>query len=139
MAAFAVDSNGKRIKSDILVNGWIRIISLNWRLPIPADISRICFDFWLIKVFDEWDKKFIENDVGGYVQIDNKNEQIVRSKEQLESVKTVYGCHGVDKGSFEWQIKFKTYVGWICVGIMQDDQQVLKEYKPRSSCDREEY
>ena len=51
------DCNGKRIKTDILTAGYLREeIENKYKISIPSEIKRLCFDYWFINICDEWDK-----------------------------------------------------------------------------------
>ena len=120
MASFSVGADGKRIKTDILVAGYVRNIGKSCRLLIPDDINKICFKFWLITVCDEWDKKLSSN----RVEIDG---QIIKSNEDY-SFASIYGCLGVSKGSYEWQIKLLSDISWFCIGIIEDNEEIMTKY-----------
>ena len=124
MTAFTVDSNGNRIKTDILVSGWIRELGKKYSLLIPRDINTICFMYWLITICDKWDHEYINHqdiEINGQVATRKYNTDFLE--------KSLYGWHVVDKGSYRWQIKFKTHINWICIGIIRDDDEILKEYE----------
>ena len=63
MTHCAVDGDGNRITTDILVEGYIRENAKKYNVLIPLDINTICFLFWLIKICDEWDKEFLAEGV----------------------------------------------------------------------------
>ena len=63
MSFFTVDADGKRIKTDILVSGWIRDFGKLTQLLIPNDVTKICFMYWLIKCCDEWLREYTPNGV----------------------------------------------------------------------------
>ena len=122
MTTFAVDSKGKRIKTDILVSGWIRNIAKQNKLLIPQDINGICFEYWLLKECDHWDKSRLAINT----EID---EQIVKLRCIGDKQASTFGCHSIDKGSYEWKIKFISDVQWCCIGIIEDTQEILKTYQ----------
>ena len=97
MSTFSVDSKGERISTDILVAGYIREVTTNYKLFIPHDISGICFEYWLIQVSDEWDKEFIAD----HIQI---NGQI--AKWEKEKPACIYGKNGIESG---WEFCAKSY------------------------------
>ena len=119
MATFAVDSEGKRIKTDILVSGYVRNMGKNYELLIPEPIKDMCFLFWLIKVCDEWDK---ESSSKG-IKIDGQI--VVKTGSTTQSI---YGRESISTGSYSWQIKFKTHIEWFCFGIIEDKTETLKKY-----------
>ena len=105
MALFTFDKNGDRIKTDILVVGYIRNISKECKLLIPVEITSICFDYWLIKFCDVWNKQFLaENAV--------INGQLATCTLMQYGATCIYGCHSIDErcGSHSWQIKLNTDV-----------------------------
>ena len=120
MATFSVAADGKRIKTDVLVAGYIRNLSKKYEFLIPGDINGICFKYWLITVCDEWDKELSSD----RAEINN---QTITSK--VTEFASMYGCLGIDKGSYEWQIKLKSYVTWFAMGIIEDDEEILTKYK----------
>ena len=126
MASFAVDSNGKRIETNILVSGYIRNVGKEYKLLIPQDINSVCFDYWLIKVCDEWDTKYApENEING---------QIIQLKR--ERLLSVYGKQSVNEGSYLWQIRFNTDIEWFCVGVIVDDEDILDTYRNSNFYDK---
>ena len=80
----------------------------------------ICFAFWLINVCDEWD-------------IDSSSDNIEVNGQTAKWLKSIdgsmYGCHGVDKGSYSWTITFKKDIEWACIGVIEDDPEVLKRFQ----------
>ena len=121
MSTFTVDADGKRINTDILISGYIRNISNRFKLLIPIDIIQICFQYWLITICDEWDKKLSSDKVAG-------DGQIVTAGTSA-SYASIYGCLGIDKGSYTWQVKLKSEVRWFCMGIIEDDDNILTKYR----------
>ena len=123
---FAVNSNGKRIKTDILVVGWLRRFSKIMKLLIPDAITQMCFDYWLITICDEWD----ENYCSEYTTIKNEI-AIMSTDDPLYSydVPAVYGCHSASSGSHEWIIRFKSSINFICICIIADEANVLQLYQ----------
>ena len=92
MAQLAVDAEGKRIKTDILVSGYIKKIATNCALLIPVEINKICFDFWFIQICDEWDDQYLSEGV----IIDG---EIVKHTNDCDVV-SIYGCHSIVKGLY---------------------------------------
>lgn len=119
---FAVDVNGKRIKTDVLVFGWIRLLCKTYRLLMPNDITTICFDYWLIKVCDEWDRDFCVPDIA----IEGAS---VMLTDNTSAITSVYGSHSLSSGSHEWMIRLKTKITWICIGIIEDTNEILLKYQ----------
>ena len=117
MATFAVDVQGNRIKTDILVVGYVRNITAECNLGIPSDIIGICFAYWFIKVCDEWDKKLMAN----HVKIDGQQVELTEDEHA-----SIFGCRIIDKGSYSWTIQFKTDIKWIAIGIVEDDPEIMK-------------
>ena len=127
MSQFAVDGQGKRIKTDILVYGYIRDINKKFKLLIPDDINKICFEYWLITVCDEWDKHYLSSE---HVEIDESGATVKSIK---AGVVSIYGCRTVDKGVYSWQIKLMMNVAatsrWFCMGVIQDKHGILERFK----------
>ena len=63
MESFTVDSHGKRIKTDILVCGYVRDMMNEYKLEIPDEIIGLCFLFWFIKVCDQWDESLCDTEL----------------------------------------------------------------------------
>ena len=122
MATFSVDANGQRIKTDILVSGYMRQFDEKHKLFIPIDINKVCFQYWLIPVCDEWDRKLSFNNI----HIDG---QIMKSAAKRGQPQSIYGCLGVDKGSHTWQIKLRSNASWFTIGIIQDKHEILTKFK----------
>ena len=118
MAQFTVDAKGNRIKTDILVSGYVRENAKQYELSIPVDINKICFLFWFIQVCDKWDKQYLTE----YIGIDD--EQTIRTiKARLV---TVYGCRSVDKGSYSWEIKLtRTGLYWFATSLTHSRLRLL--------------
>ena len=124
MASFNVDSNGKRIKTDILVCGYIRHIMNNHKLQVPDEITGLCYLFWLIQVCDVWDKSLC-----------SVNVEIAGSCARLSDgeMTTLFGMQNVKIGTFKWHLRLKTKINWGCIGIIKDDKQYIEQNK----CDNE--
>ena len=93
MASFHVDSNGERIKTDILVSGYIKNAMKQHRLEIPDEIIGLCFLFWLIKVCDQWDAASSHDEInikGQYAEVSTKH----------NGWRTLFGTHIVKTGIF---------------------------------------
>ena len=121
MPQFAVDGKGNKIKTDILVTGYIREYGKEYSLLIPVDINTLCFQFWIIKICDEWDEEFSFKNI----DIDGP---IVKYKGNCDEA-LVYGCHSIDKGSYSWEIQMtrKTDEAWFFMGIIEDEPDILKK------------
>ena len=126
MATYVVDKDGNRIITDILVCGYSRQASDEYNMTIPNEIIRLCFIFWFIEVCDEWSK---ELSYSGY-KIDGANAKLEATELGLL---TVFGTHSIGKGIFEWKIKFKSNIKWICIGVIVDDDKALEENKKNNN------
>ena len=127
MAALQVDVNGNRIKTDILTSGYLRQdIENEFKISIPSEIRGLCFEFWFIKVCDEWDKSYhAEN-----TDIVEFNGQIAKRKIGVSSIYvTLYGSHSAKSGEYEWRLNIKS-VGeaGICIGVIEDEEENLKKH-----------
>ena len=94
------DSNGHRVKTDIVVTGFIRKVSKEIPMEIPNDIIHLCFLFWLIDICDEWDKSISDENLvieGGIVK---SSDDDVSDTMGLNRG-TVFGTHIVEHGIFE--------------------------------------
>ena len=93
---------------------------------IPVKIDSICFDYWLIQICDEWDKKYLTKSV----EIDGQIAKLNKSNRCV----SIYGCHSIDRGcdSYSWQIKLNTDIVWFGVGIIEDKEEILKKYQNRT-------
>ena len=120
MAPWAVDAGGKRIKTNILVSGYVREGGEEYKLLIPADVNCICFAFWLIKVCDEWDEELSGNNI----KFDGQIAKCLRKR-----YTAIYGCHSIDKGSHSWRIKFKSDIYRVYIGVLEDDKNILTQFR----------
>ena len=122
MSTLAVDAEGNRIETDILVCGYIREKSEQYRLSIPGDINSICFLFWLIKVCDQWDSKYASK----YIKIDG---HVVESIKDVQYT-SVYGCHCIDKGTHTWEMEVNQIGGqFLLIGLIEDEPNILEKSK----------
>lgn len=117
MATFSTDRDGQRIVTDILVAGYIRNISKQYNLAIPHDINGICFEFWIIRVSDEWDQSLI----GKHIKIDGQLVQLSKDRK----FGSCFGCYSISKGTHSWTVKFGTDIDWVVIGIIEDDPTTL--------------
>ena len=46
--------------------------------------------------------------------------------------RTIYGCNVVKTGIQSWKLRFATKIPWICIGIIEDNEQVLKAHANNS-------
>ena len=53
--------------------------------------------------------------------------------------RTFYGCNVIESGVFSWKIKFLCDLDWICIGIIEDDIDVLKRFMSDGCSWFEEY
>ena len=113
------DSNGKRIKTDILVFGYIRNVMNEYRIEIPDEIIRVCFLFWFMNVCDEWDKSLCHSQ---YVDIDESCAKLndgYKSRGFLDWCCTLFGSQSVKNGVFKWHVQFNSSIEWICIGLLK--------------------
>ena len=116
-----MDSEGIRIKTNILVSGYIRQLAKEYDLFIPEDIRSICFEYWLIKANDEWDTKYIARSV-------EINDETVTCRGDRGTYASVYGSVSIGKGIWSWQLKLKSENVSIRIGIIEDDDNILNKY-----------
>ena len=124
MSSLVVDSEGNRIETDILVSGWMRKAERKFKLLIPNVIKKICFEYWLITVCDEWLQEYALNDVifrGQCVTIGD-----TWHTDGYGAQRSIYGCEVIESGVYSWKIRFITEIEWICIGIVEDDKQTLQ-------------
>ena len=100
--------------------GYIRIFNKECKLLIPVEIISICFDYWLIKVCDEWDKQFLAEGV----EIDGQQISISNN-----TINSFYGCYSFNTGEHSWQIKLHSDISMFFIGIIEDDEAVLRRYQ----------
>ena len=117
---FNVDCNGKRIKTDILVSGYFRNSGKRYKVLIPEDIKGICFMYWLLNPCDKWDRKFSSKRI-------KIEEEIGRCKKA--GTASIYGSLSIDRGSYSWRIRYKTKIQWICIGVIRDNPEILKQFQ----------
>ena len=121
----AIDANGNRILTDILVSGYIREHMKKYiDLSIPNEIINLLFLFWFVNICDTWDKlsSYSFFDINGAVLKLNKKEN-----EDCAFLCSAFGYQTVENGIFEWKIKFNTRIEWICIGIIPDYKQSLEK------------
>ena len=124
MASVSVDSKGNRIKTDVLVAGYIRSFGKEHKLLIPEPINDICFLFWFINICDEWDKESSGDDI----KIDGQTVQNITRR-----IESIYGQQSVSNGCYSWRIRFNSKINWICIGIIEDKPEILQRYKTSST------
>ena len=121
MASFSVDSNGQRIKTNILVSGFIKNIMNEHKLDIPDDIIGVCFLFWLIKTCDAWDQSLCHESVN----IDGSCAMMSDDSECC----TLFGTQTVESGVFKWYLKLATKIKWACIGIIKNEKRIIEDNK----------
>lgn len=114
---YNVDAFGKRILDDILVSGFTHEVDQRYNLTIPDEIISIIFMFWLINVCDEWDQSLTD----GAIHFDGQCAKWM--KEQRNSI---FGKKSVESGTFEWRFRFKRKISWCCIGLIEDESEILK-------------
>ena len=125
----AVDVKGTKIKSDILVSGYIRKqIMEKFKIYIPMQIIELCFLFWYIDTCDKWDKLLCHE----LVQIDYTG-SCVKLDDNIEWTSdrplfcTIFGCNSIKSGDiFTWKLRFNSNIYWCCIGIIHDKIDILK-------------
>ena len=117
MSTFTVDKNGNRIKTDILIYGYLRQeIEKLYKILIPSEIKQLCFEYWFINICDEWDIKLCKHKSIEF------NGQTVRCIDPV-SPRNIYGCHCVSSGEFVWKLNLKKVgIKGIIIGIVEHDQ-----------------
>ena len=96
---------------------------------MPIDIIKVCFQFWLIQICDEWDREYSYLPEGA--DIDG---QTLKFDPKYFTIASMYGCCGVSTGVFTWEMKLKRTASWESVrfahiGIIEDKPEVLKSYQ----------
>ena len=126
MTALQVDSNGNRIKTDILTAGYVRQeVENKHKVVIPKEIKGLCFEFWFIDYCDEWDANYNEDNVEFKGQI---------AKLIKNSVTTIYGSNvNVNQqNEYEWKLALKMedtnkYRVETYIGIIEDETEYLTD------------
>ena len=120
MTTFTVDSNGDRIKTDILACGYVRQEIENvYKIMIPSEIKQLCFVYWFINICDEWDKTLMDG-----IDCDK---QIVKSTDGHYA--TIYGMNVIKSGTYEWWLKLHhIHYGCICIGIIENKSEYLNKH-----------
>ena len=138
MTGFQVDANGSRIKTDILTSGYLRQdIEKKFKILIPTEIKGLCFEYWFIKICDEWDKSYhAENpDV---VQFDGPI-AINKSTSFIYYV-TLYGLHVAESGEYEWTVNVRLAgAADFCIGVIEDKDEYLKKHHQNVNYDLHGY
>ena len=124
MSSITVNAENERVITDILVVGYTLQETEKYAISIPNEIIGIIFLFWFIDVCDEWDKSLCS-------EYANINGQCVKFKN--DKICSIFGIKSVEKGIFEWKLEFKTEIKWCCIGIIQDELDILR--KSQDSCD----
>ena len=124
MTSPSLDSDGKMIKTDILVSGYVRnaMNEYNYKVEIPEEIISLVFLFWFIQICDEWDGSLSHD---RFVEIDGSTAK-VRNRFGTCSM---FGTKVIETGTFKWSLKFKTDINWSCIGICIDTKEELEKSK----------
>ena len=120
MSSYSVDSNGDRIKTDILVSGYVKEFVAQHEIQVPDEIIGVLFMFWFIDVCDQWDMSLCHESVviGGPCVTLNKGTDY--------QYRTIFGTKCVRAGYYSWIIKFNTDIRWFLVGIIKNDIKILE-------------
>ena len=105
--------------TDVLCAGYVHDFESRSDVAVVNEIVGLIFMFWYIVVSDVWDKS-----------CSNLNAEINgqrAGKGTANKCCTIYGTQSVARGSLKWNLKFKTKMKWICIGIIKDDPKILKE------------
>ena len=122
MASSLVGLDGQRIKTDILVSGFIRDVMNEHIIEIPDEIIGLCFLFWFIDVCDEWDISLCDKK---WVDINDSSFKLIESR-----CCTLFGKHIVEAGSvFTWYLKLKSKIDWGCIGIIINKKEEIDKNK----------
>ena len=95
---------------DSLVYGYIREKMKEYKLVLPEEIIKLCFEFWFLNVSDEWDKSLCHElvDIDGQCfKISDKFRKLISNPVR---VFTVFGCKSIESGIYEWKLRFKTKI-----------------------------
>ena len=112
---------GQRISSDILVSAFTHQVIQKYDISIPSDIIGIIFMFWFIDVCDEWD----EYSSSKSVKMDEQCAHWTDSQ-----MHNGFGKKMIEKGIFEWKIKFKNNINFVgFFGVIKDDIDILVQNK----------
>lgn len=120
MSALTVDAKGKRVVSDILITGYIHEAANSNNMVIPTEIIGLILAFWFIDICDKWDESLCHK----AVHIDGSCVKL-----QEDRICSIFGTESVEKGIFEWRLKYKTAISWCLIGIIKDDLEYLKKYQ----------
>lgn len=125
MSTLVFDQNGKHIMTNILTTGYLRQeIEAFYKISIPLEIKRVCFDFWFINICDQWDIDTCKYEGiechGSIIEVNN-----------LLDARSIYGTHSVSSGQYEWRLQHTSALefAFFAVGIIQDD--VLRQHLTR--------
>ncbi len=116
-----------RIVTDILVSGYVHQIMDELKLSIPNEIIGLVFSFWFIDVCDTWSKSF------SCSLFDIDDDEILKVNKSKDHnygavwLLSAFGNQSVEKGTFEWKIKFINRIQWICIGIINDDKESIEK------------
>ena len=127
----------KHHKQELLVSGYVRNIERMYDIKnIPLDIMDIIY---LYQQFcDKWSRKYSHDDI----IIDGIKNTITFSK---DTNVTAFGSHVAENGIFKWKIRIisisyeSVFKAYPYVGIIKDDDSVLKAYTDRASWEYDGY
>ena len=126
MSVIFVDCDGKRIKTDILTAGYLREeIEDKYKIRIPSEIKRLCFDYWFINICDKWDKTTCDHKL---IEISGQIIEAISNDYQA----SILGCNCISNDQFEWILRLiKNVGGGVCIGIIKNlsDDEVSKYRK----------
>lgn len=128
----AVDSRNNKIETDILITGYVRDLSNEYKtLFIPYEIKQLCFKYWFITVCDEWNTECLPADIEIHAQ--TAKSLLTPSEFKFQKQRTFYGTHKVESGIYSWHIKFITTINWICIGVIEADKDLMMKYQRSNS------
>lgn len=64
-------------------------------------------------------------------EIEFNESSIIFKKGSSQGQRCIFGREVIESGIKEWKIKFLTDIAWICIGIIEDNDEILKEYARR--------
>ena len=118
----AIAGSRRKIDAHILIEGYIRQEAAQcFTLWIPSEIKKLCFDYYNIPVCDTWNKKYTNPGL-------DINNHALKKKPGIFGYFSAFGDKIISSGQiYTWRLLITGEVPWIRVGVIKDDDTVLKE------------
>ena len=125
MSSSCFDAHGNRVKTDILVAGYVRDGTGNVTVDIPVDIIQICFTFWFIDICDQWDKSLCNEHV--MIDRDTLPSDDGQYTDSSYDHRWGFGTEVIEHGTFKWRFRSDANMRYINVGVIPDISELIKD------------